>query len=89
MSWWDKESNTFTRSVSSINKFFNKEFDIEALQKNYRRSYLLEIKSSDSYGNSSYGISLGINDFDLGRYSVRNGHYLELYRKIESESFAG
>ena len=89
MSWWDKEVNTFLPAVSAINKFFNKEFDIEALQKNYRRSYLLEIKDRDSYGNSSYGITLGVTDFDLGRYSVRKGHYLDLYRKIESESFAG
>ena len=83
MSWWDKEVNTFLPAVSAINKFFNKEFDIEALQKNYRKSYLLEIKDRDSYGNSSYGITLGINDFDLGRYSVRNGRYQELYEEIK------
>ena len=83
MSWWDKEANTFTRSVSSINKFFNKEFDIEALQNNYRKSYLLEIKDKDSYGNSRYGISLSIKDIDLGSYSVRTERYQELYEEIK------
>jgi|GEM_PF-1823195 len=89
ISWWDKEVNTFLPAVTAINKFFRKEFDVETLEKEYNSSYLLEIKDKDSYGNSRYGITLGINDFDLGWYSVKNEHYLELYRKIELENFAG
>lgn len=88
MSWWDKGVNTFLPAVSAINKFFKEEFDVETLKEEYKISYLLEIKGKDSYGNSSYGIGLSCEYFDLGKFNVNNKHYLELYRKIESESFS-
>lgn len=86
MTWWDKGTNTFTGAVAAINKFFNREFDIEFLRKEYHNSYLLEIKDKDSYLNSSYGIDLSSEYIDLGKFSVRNESYLKLYRKIESEN---
>ena len=87
-SWWDKEVNTFLPAVSSINTFFKNEFDIEALKKTYQSSYLLEIRGKDSYGNSRYGLGLSQNNIDLGKYSVTNKKYLEMYKKIESKQIA-
>ena len=80
--------NTFLPAVTAINKFFKEEFDVETLKEEYNKSYLLEIKGKDSYGNSSYGIGLSQEYIDLGKFSVRNESYLRLYRKIESESFS-
>lgn len=86
MSWWDKGVNTFLPAVTAINKFFKEEFDVETLKEEYKISYLLEIKGKDSYGNSSYGIGLSCEYFDLGKFSVRNEPYRSLYKKIESEN---
>ncbi len=69
-SWCDKSINTFSNAISSINKFFKREFDLELIKKKEHKSYLLEIKGMDGNGNSRYGIDLEPYDFYLDDYSI-------------------
>lgn len=70
-SWFQNSvpNNDFINAISSIRKAFEKIFFIPHI-KVCRKCYSIEIMGEDSYGNSRYGIGLGINNFDLGEFSI-------------------
>ena len=63
------QNNDFINALSSIRKAFEKIFFIPHI-KVCRKCYSIEIMGEDSYGNSRYGIGLGVNNFDLGEFSI-------------------
>ena len=62
-------NNDFINAISSIRKTFENIFFIPHI-KVLRKCYSVEIMGEDSYGNSRYGIELGVNNFDLGEFSI-------------------
>ena len=70
-SWWDPSYNDFANALSSIRKYFKREFDTTALKKNHHKCYSIELMGEDSRGKDGYGIALDTTDFDLGRLSYK------------------
>lgn len=70
-SWWEKSSNDFANALSSIRKFFKREFDVDVIEKKYNKCYTIEkMGKDDEFYNDTYGIKLFPEDFDLGDYSI-------------------
>lgn len=63
-------SNDFTNALSSIRRYFDDLFDVNLLQKRFKKCYSIEIMGKDRNGNPRYGIDLNVKDFDLGWYSI-------------------
>ena len=74
-SLWDKSINNFDLALSSIRNYFRNEFDVNAIKKNYGKCYTIEIMGKDKYGNSSYGIKLDPDDFELGWFSIYKNEF--------------
>ena len=70
-SWWDPSYNDFANALSSIRKYFKREFDTTALKNNYHKCYSIELMGEDSHGRDGYGIALDTTDFDLGKFSYK------------------
>lgn len=67
-SWFRKDvnPNDFVNAISSINKDFNKLFDIKQIKTDYKKSYCIESSlGKDKYLNPRYGILLAPDDFVL------------------------
>ena len=63
-------NNEFNNALSSIRYFFNNEFDVDAIKEHFNKCYTVEKMGKDKFGNDTYGINLGPEDFDLGMYSI-------------------
>lgn len=75
-SWWEKSSNDFANALSSIRKFFKREFDVDAIEKQYNKCYTIEKMGKDEeFNNETYGIKLSTEDFDLGDYSIKRTRF--------------
>lgn len=67
-------SNDFTNALSSIRRYFDDLFDVNLLQKEFKKCYSIEIMGKDRYGNPRYGIDLDMEDFYLGWYSIHRNN---------------
>ncbi|MBO7481150.1 MAG: hypothetical protein J6T63_03470 [Bacteroidales bacterium] len=66
----DKNDREFANILSSIRRFFKREFDVDTLEKQFDKCYSIEVMGRDKYNSDVYGIKLTKDDFDLGRYSI-------------------
>ena len=70
---WDvSKGNMFRDAISYIKRYFEREFDVDTIQKNYNKSYFCarkEDKAKD--GGRRYGVDLDVDDFDLDQFNYK------------------
>ena len=73
---WDVSKGfMFRDAISCIKKYFEREFDVDTLQKKYNKSYFCSIPNDKGpKGGRRYGVDIDVDDFDLDQFNYRIGH---------------
>lgn len=70
---WDASKGfMFRDAISCIKQYFENEFDVATIQKNYNKSYFCSIKRENSKKSGRlYGADLDVDDFNLDQFNYR------------------
>lgn len=72
--WEVSKGYMFRDATSYINKYFEREFDVDTIQKKYGKRYFCSIPNDNGQkGGRRYGVDIDVDDFDLDQFNYRNG----------------